>query len=202
MFNIAHACVTEGVNGPGRRFTVWVQGCPRSCPGCFNEGLRPFEPRRAVHPADLAREAHGGAPIDGVSLSGGEPFAQAAALCAFLDAVRAEPGAEALTALAFTGYTLDELRGGPGEWEALLARLDLVVEGAYVAELPSALPLRGSSNQRLTPLTPEGARLRDRIERSGATGAELTITADGEVILAGFPSEELLAALRRGFSCD
>jgi anaerobic ribonucleoside-triphosphate reductase activating protein len=202
VLNIAHACVTETVNGPGRRFTVWVQGCPRSCPGCFNEGLRPFEPRRAVRPAELAREALACAPIDGVSLSGGEPFAQAAALAEFLDAVRAAPGFEALTALAFTGYTREELAAGPDGWDALLSRLDLLVEGAYVAALPSQLPLRGSANQRLVPLTPAGEVLRREAEAAEALGVELTITADGEVIVAGFPSPGLLASLRRGFRSD
>jgi anaerobic ribonucleoside-triphosphate reductase activating protein len=134
-----------------------------------------------------------------VSLSGGEPFAQAAALAEFLDAVRAAPGFEDLTALAFTGYTREELLTGPVAWGALLARLDLVVEGAYVAALPSRLPLRGSANQRLLPFTPAGEILLRQVEACGSSEVEVTITADGEVIVAGFPSPRLLASLRRGF---
>ncbi|PSN14309.1 hypothetical protein C7271_21790, partial [filamentous cyanobacterium CCP5] len=27
------------VNGPGQRAVVWVQGCLRACPGCFNTAV-------------------------------------------------------------------------------------------------------------------------------------------------------------------
>ncbi|MBI5015791.1 MAG: radical SAM protein [Deltaproteobacteria bacterium] len=197
MLNVAHACVTEAVNGPGRRFTVWVQGCPRRCPGCFNPGLQPFEPRHSVEPADLALEAQACAPVDGISLSGGEPFAQAEALSAFLDAARAAPGLGDLTAIAFTGYPWEELRGGRPEWDGLLDRLDVLVDGAYDATLAAELSLRGSSNQRLVPLTGAGERLCAQVEAAGATGALVTIAPDGEVIVAGFPPPTFLAALQR-----
>jgi anaerobic ribonucleoside-triphosphate reductase activating protein len=34
------------VNGPGCRAVVWVQGCLRECPGCFNQASWSFEQNR------------------------------------------------------------------------------------------------------------------------------------------------------------
>ena len=31
------------VDGPGLRFSVFVQGCPHHCPGCHNPQTHPFE---------------------------------------------------------------------------------------------------------------------------------------------------------------
>ena len=196
MLNIAHTCITEEVNGPGRRFTVWVQGCPRRCPGCFNPGLRPFDPRREVSPGELSREAWRNAPLDGVSLSGGEPFAQAAELSAFLDAVRSEAGGGRLDVLAFTGYRVEELREGPPEAGALLERLDLVVDGPFLAEQACESPLRGSSNQRLIAMTPAGEALKRRVERGATGGFGVTVTSGGDVILTGFPPADLQRLFR------
>ena len=200
VLNLAEARVTCGVNGPGRRFTVWVQGCPQRCRGCFNPGLRPFAVRRLVDPADLAHEAAACAPLDGVTLSGGEPFSQAAELSLFLDALRATPGLSNLTALAFTGRTVEELGAGPPEWGALLARLDLVVDGRYEQGLRADKPLRASANQRLVPLTAAGEALALQVAKEEAGGVEVTIADDGEVIVAGFPPPRLLRELRRALA--
>ncbi len=196
MLNLAHACVTEEINGPGRRFTVWVQGCPGTCSGCFNPGLRPFEPRRHVAPADLAAEAAAAGPLDGVSLSGGEPFAQATPLAAFLDALRARLDGAALTALAFTGYDHPALTAGPAPWQELLARLDLLVAGPYLAAEAAALPLRSSANQRLVALTPAGEELKRRAEARGPGGFQVLVDARGEVLLTGFPPPGVAEKLR------
>jgi anaerobic ribonucleoside-triphosphate reductase activating protein len=132
-----------------------------------------------------------------VSLSGGEPFEQAAGLAEFLQALRSEPGASSMTAIAFTGYTVEGLRRGPRPWQELLARLDLLVDGPYLAEKACDLPLRGSANQRLVALTPAGAALAARAEAGPKGGFSVTIAPDGEVLLTGFPPHELVRTLTR-----
>ena len=194
--NLAHWCVTEGVNGPGRRFTVWVQGCPRRCPGCFNPGLQDEERRRQVSVEELVAAFVAAGPVDGVTLSGGEPFAQAAGLAVFLGALAEQTGTPP-SVIAFSGYTLEELQGGEPAWQRLLERVDLLVDGPYLAERAvSAAPLAGSANQRRLALSEVGEEILARLAATAAGEVQVQVTAHGEVVVSGFPAPELLAALR------
>ncbi len=47
------------VDGPGFRYAVFTQGCPRNCPGCHNPQTHPFEGGRLVDIRDLFREIDG-----------------------------------------------------------------------------------------------------------------------------------------------
>jgi anaerobic ribonucleoside-triphosphate reductase activating protein len=175
-------------NGPGSRFVVWLQGCTLGCPGCFNPATHAPHAAgdggsRAVPVAQLAaqlasaaRPAPGRAPIEGLSLSGGEPLQQAAAAAELLAAARAL----GLSTLAFSGYTLAEIRALP-EGPAVLAQLDVLVDGRYVASARRASGLRGSENQQIHLLTS-----RYRLAEVEATPvAEIRIDPTGAVVLTG-----------------
>ncbi len=196
FLRIAHVAFTEEVNGPGRRFTVWAQGCSRRCEGCFNPDLVPFRGGRAVRPEDLAAEAWSEGRPGGLSLSGGEPFDQAAGLSAFVDAVRTRPGGSGITVVAFTGYTVEQLASGSPGQRALLGRVDLVVDGPFLPGRAAALPLRGSGNQRLVARTAAGQDLAARARRSLPGAFQVVVAPDGAVILTGFPPPGLGSALR------
>jgi anaerobic ribonucleoside-triphosphate reductase activating protein len=112
----------------------------------------------------------------GLSLSGGEPLQQPEAARALLDAARAL----GMSTLAFSGYTIDEIRGLPGG-PAVLARLDVLIDGRYVAGERLATGLRGSANQRIHLLTN-----RYRLDEVEATPvAEIRISPTGEAVLTG-----------------
>jgi len=166
-------------NGPGSRFVVWLQGCTLGCPGCFNPATHPEVGGRDVDVETLAAEifaAHDAKPIDGVSLSGGEPLQQAEGAVALLEAVRAR----GLSTLAFSGYTIEEIRELP-HGPDVLARLDVLVDGRYVSTERLASGLRGSANQKIQLLT-------DRYELSEVEStpvAEIRIGKTGEVVLTG-----------------
>ncbi len=198
---LAHLEITSGVNGPGRRLTLWVQGCPRRCPGCFNPAMTRPDGGEAVPVEDLAARALGLGPWDGITLSGGEPFDQAAGLAELLDLLGERRGA-APEVIAFTGYTVEELRRGSPEQTALLGRVDLLVDGPFRADLPTDRPLRGSGNQRLVALTPRGADLARRVEAERHRSFLVSIAPDGQVILSGFPppglARDLAARLGSG----
>src|SRR5678815_2451530 len=122
---------------------------------------------------DRTRAAPG---IEGLSLSGGEPLQQPEAARALLDAARAL----GLSTLAFSGYTLDEIRALP-RGPDVLARLDVLIDGRYVAQERLASGLRGSANQRIQLLTQRYTRA----DVEATPVAEIRIAPTGDVILTG-----------------
>ena len=66
------------VDGPGIRFTTFVQGCPHHCPGCHNPESHSFSGGTVMDTADIIRKLGGNPLLDGLTLSGGEPMEQAA----------------------------------------------------------------------------------------------------------------------------
>jgi anaerobic ribonucleoside-triphosphate reductase activating protein len=188
--NVAGFLAKSEVNGPGIRAVVWVQGCPRRCEGCFNAAFQPFSPAKIISVTALATRILAIPGIDGVTFSGGEPFAQAAPLAALAEQIRTC----GLSVITYSGYTIDELAAGNNPaWPALLAATDLLVAGPYVAARARPDPLRGSSNQQVIPI---GTRLLPaRRPPSSGTTAEFTVTRDGTITASGFPPETVLAAL-------
>jgi anaerobic ribonucleoside-triphosphate reductase activating protein len=152
VLRVAQVIPDTEAEGPGRRFAVWVQGCPLRCPGCCNPEMLPVTGGAPRDVDDLAREASGSPGIEGITLLGGEPFAQAAA-CARL-ARRAR--ASGLSVMVFSGFTLAELEGKSAEpgVTALLGATDLLVDGRYLAGEPeSSRRWIGSQNQVMHFLT-------------------------------------------------
>ena len=144
---IANTVSDSIVDGPGLRFTVFTQGCPHRCPGCHNPGTHDPAGGREVSVAELATELSGNPLTNGLTLSGGEPFCQAAE-CAALARIARERG---LNVWAYTGYTYERLLAGEvPDALALLEQVDVLVDGPFVeAEKSYAALFRGSANQRL-----------------------------------------------------
>jgi len=171
------------VLGPGARAVIWVQGCPLRCRGCVAPETLSFEGGTVRTVDDLADWLCSLSATEGVTFSGGEPFAQAEALALLLDKVRAvRPD---FSAMSYSGFTLAALMRGTAAKQALLARLDLLVDGPYQAARHGDLRWRGSSNQRLIPLTD---RYPDVLSRPDiGQGIEFTLDLDGGLSWAGVP---------------
>lgn len=189
MINVARWLPRSSVNGPGERFVLWVQGCPLHCPGCWNPDTWSFAPRQRMTAADIVNLITESMPIDGVTFTGGEPFAQAHGLTLLAEHLRAI----GMSLMAFTGYELEELIGS--EQKRLLGLLDIVVTGRYVRELRAdGLLWRGSSNQRVHFLS-ERHRAQEAMEEHRAV-AEIVIPDSGPSVVTGFPDDGLLHQLR------
>ena len=134
------------VDGPGLRLTVFFQGCHHHCPGCQNPATWPFEGGEAYTVEQLVAQAKQSPLCRGVTLSGGEPFDQAAEAAALAAALKAA-GYEVA---AYTGFTFEQLLTGDEARRALLEQLDVLVDGPFVQEEMSLeLRFRGSRNQRI-----------------------------------------------------
>lgn len=159
-------------NGPGERFVVWVQGCPFRCPGCYNPAFLPFEGGEEMTVDALESEILRVRGIDGVTFSGGEPMAQAAALAALSERLRMR----GLSVICFTGYTHEALlRMNDPAIGAFLREIDLLIDGPYVERWRTNLRWRGSSNQRLLRLTTRF----DQVESDERNTVELIVGREG-----------------------
>lgn len=122
--------------------------------------------------------------VDGLTVSGGEPFAQAAAVRRLIELVRARRD---LSVLAYSGYTLEHLRArGSREQHALLGQLDLLIDGPYQVHRHADLRWRGSSNQRIHELTGRHRGLGDGTQPG--VGLQFEVTAAGTLHWLGVPA--------------
>ncbi len=177
--NLAAFLPRSRANGPGLRSVLWVQGCSLRCDGCFNPGFQPFAGGYESTVDEVIALLLAQPDTEGVSFSGGEPFAQAAALAEVAEAVRASDKG----VMIFTGYEAATLQASsnPGV-QRLLAAADLLAAGPYRRDLPQRHPLLASTNQELLYLTE-----RYRSVELGPRRSEFRIGADGGVSVTGFP---------------
>ena len=184
------------VAGPGERAVLWVSGCRRRCPGCFNPDLFAFDIGYRVSVDTLAERILSIKGIAGVSYSGGEPFEHAVPLANLSRRIKAA----GLSVLSYTGYRLEALRKLPERFGALLDEVDILIDGEYRQDLYGPFRWRGSENQTVHFLSthpPEPHCDLGKIH-------EIQITlSDDSMFLTGFPSatdEQELAAilLRKG----
>ncbi|UBF30643.1 radical SAM protein (plasmid) [Kovacikia minuta CCNUW1] len=170
------------VNGPGCRAVVWVQGCLRECPGCFNPASWSFEINQLISIDSLAEKILSNPNNEGVTFSGGEPFWQAPALAELARRVKAA----GLNVLSFTGFTLEQLQlpYAPAGVQDLLDQLDLLIDGPYVESLAIHSPdsLVSSSNQRVHLFNPT---LSDLLTWA-SDQIEIHILKDGSRIVTGY----------------
>ncbi|NER79779.1 MAG: radical SAM protein [Leptolyngbya sp. SIO1D8] len=170
------------VNGPGHRAVVWVQGCLRECPGCFNPASWSFEPNQLISIEDLVNRILSEPRNEGVTFSGGEPFWQAAALAEVARRVKAQ----GLNVMSFSGFTVEQLqaKSAPPGSQALLEQLDILVDGPYVESLAINEPTSpvSSRNQCVHVFDPA---LADRITWA-SDQLEVHVMKDGSRLFTGY----------------
>ena len=148
------------VDGPGYRFTVFVQGCPHNCPGCHNPQTHDFSGGHLADTDDVIAHFGENPLVRGLTLSGGEPMMQPEPLYLIAKAAK-EKG---MNVWCYTGFTLEELlRENRADRIRLLSAVDVLVDGPFRSHERSLdLLYRGSKNQRLIdmPATLKGGTIR------------------------------------------
>ena len=137
------------VDGPGLRFVVFTQGCQFRCEGCHNPDTWDSTGGTEVSVESIINDMLSNPLTDGLTLSGGEPFEQAAD-CVNLAAVAREKG---LNVWVFTGKTFEELQE-ESKIDYAIAELvkltDVLVDGRYIHEERTlSQKWCGSKNQRI-----------------------------------------------------
>src|SRR5690554_4522200 len=151
------------VDGPGLRFVLFTQGCPHRCPGCHNPQTHLPIGGTFFSLEEILDLYHEHPACRGITLSGGEPFAQAAPLAKLAQEIHQRGG----DVVAYTGYWLEQLNQLAQADEgihALLKETDLLIDGPFVMEKRCLeAPFVGSWNQRLLALSPLGNHLLEDI---------------------------------------
>lgn len=134
-------------DGPGLRFSLFVQGCPRTCSGCHNPEAIPLEGGQEYTVENLIGLIRRNPLLTGVTFSGGEPLLQAAALVPLATLIREE----GLDLAIYTGFTWEEiLRQNNPDVLALISFADILIDGPFLMQKRNlALRFRGSENQRI-----------------------------------------------------
>ncbi len=177
-------------NGPGRRAVIWFQGCDRHCDGCCNPETRAAADGFSKSVEELLAwlETLAG-DIDGVTISGGEPMLQAPGLLALLRGIRRRT---TLSVVLFSGYTREEIERH-GDGPAILARVDLLIDGPFDPHAPRGTGLAASANQQhhffSGRITPE--------QMNDLPSAELIVDETGWIRVTGVDSPRLMAPLQK-----
>lgn len=126
------------VNGDGARYVVFTQGCGHHCKGCQNPETWDFNGGHLVTIEELADDFKKRRLLDGITLSGGDPFYQQEA-CAEL--LKLLPNT---SVWVYTGFSFEEIKN-----TKLASMADVLVTEPFVEHLRCEGEMYGSSNQRI-----------------------------------------------------
>jgi anaerobic ribonucleoside-triphosphate reductase activating protein len=187
--------VTE-VEGPGKRFALWVQGCFFRCPDCCNPHLLEFKENRTVTVEFLLEEIlKVKDTIEGVTFIGGEPFAQAKSLAVLAKELKKHD----LSVMIFTGFTLNalkRLKNKNGESD-LIDNADIIVDGLFKKDQASRKRRYiGSDNQVVHILSDRYKHLVNNWP-IGDDGIEIKIEHDS-IMINGYPHPEITRIIEKG----
>lgn len=125
-------------NGDGARYVVFTQGCAHHCQGCHNPDTWDFNGGYEIDVDAIADDYKKHHLVDGITLSGGDPFYQQEAC---IELLKRLPG---VNVWIYTGYNYDDIRN-----TELAERADVLVTGPFVESLYCEGKMYGSSNQEI-----------------------------------------------------
>lgn len=126
------------VNGDGARYVIFTQGCDHHCEGCQNPDTWDFDGGEEVSVQWLAQDIKKHRLIDGITLSGGDPFYQQEECVNLLKLL------PDTNVWIYTGFSYDEIKD-----TELAARADVIVDGEFIEKFKCESKMYGSSNQRI-----------------------------------------------------
>lgn len=126
------------VNGEGVRYVIFTQGCEHHCKGCQNPGTWDMDGGVDFPVERIAADVRKHRMIDGITLSGGDPFYQQEECVKLLKLL------PEYNVWIYTGFLYEEIA------DTELAKMaDVIVDGPFIEELRCDGKMYGSSNQRI-----------------------------------------------------
>ncbi len=124
------------VDGPGYRTVVFLQGCDLHCKNCQNQGTWSPESGHSVDVKDLAQLIREHSFNKKITISGGEPLLQKAALLELINEL------QGYNICLYTGHQIEDVS------QEILNKIHYIKYGPFKESLKtSTMPFVGSSNQ-------------------------------------------------------
>ena len=163
-------------NGPGKRFTIWVQGCSIQCKDCFNKDTWSSEENELIEVDTLVKQIQE-QDVNGITISGGEPLDQYESVLEFCKKTFKD-----YSIFLISGYKYDRIKK---EKEEILKYLDIITTGPFIKSLEiKEFQYGGSTNQETLFLTERGLREEKEL---GTRKAEIYIDKKtGNRVYTGF----------------
>lgn len=144
-------------NGPGVGVSVYLQGCPHHCSGCFNQETWDFNGGQEFTYDTMKEilEAIGENQINRhLSVLGGEPLCEQNLFLTNLIVTTVRENYPNVKIYIWTGYLYEELlKSENPHMKSILDTIDVLIDGPFIeAERDITLFMRGSRNQRVIDL--------------------------------------------------
>jgi len=143
--------------GPGTRVGIWFQGCSIRCEKCIAPYSWELKDEYKTSVKSIIRKIlkfkkNG---CDSMTISGGEPFDQPAALCKLVSSLKINGFNDILV---YSGYRFDYLKSHHSE---ILKNIDVLIDGPFVYGMESSYNYKGSENQNIIFLN-DDARIKEK----------------------------------------
>jgi anaerobic ribonucleoside-triphosphate reductase activating protein len=144
---IIHDIIEESrANGPGKRFVIYFQGCPFKCEGCINPSTHDPNGGYLLNIDNLMERIKKKAnTIEGVTITGGEPFLQSNALNHLVSRIKKL----GLSVIVSTGYEHKELIEEVANFNSIKKNCDVIIAGRFHHEDLIGIGLIGSANKNI-----------------------------------------------------
>lgn len=179
--------------GPGSRLAIWVNGCSRNCEGCVSKRLQDIDLDCEVNIEEILSD-YNFSRIDGVTISGGEPFEQVEELVKLVSFLKNK---KINDILIYTGYTYKELCELDNKnINFILNNITVLIDGPYIKSLDYQIHnLKGSENQNIIYLNHSYQKLYEEYIKSQRQMQEIQIA--NTLIGVGIPDDEYISSFHK-----
>lgn len=189
MLNIYNFIESTKTLGPFNRFALWTQGCSFSCSACMTPDSQSLDGGVKISVQDMVQTILKIPNIEGITISGGEPFLQVEALIDLISLVRKKRD---FGMIVYTGFTLEQLKErNDFQINILLECIDILIDGLFDESLNDGVSLRGSSNQNVYQLTQRYEKVFDDYYGRDVREIEMHMQSE-HMMIVGIPKNNTL----------